>query len=932
MVNEQAVASTPEDHPDYGMYLNNLGNALELRFQRMGLMNDLDRAFMAIEKAIKQTPVGYPNRVGYLNNFGIVLHKQFDQTGSIDTLDRAITVYKEIITSIPNSHRDLAGYINNFANAIQRRFEVTGLLEDLDQAVTAYEQAIVSAPAISKYPVHGIYLGYGTAMLRHFEWTGSMNDLDIALKVAKEEATSSILNDHPINHPYNPIMLNNLGSAFLRRFERTGNIDDLDQAIRKYEEAVSTGMRDDLYRASRLNNLGCALQRRFQAVKWVEDIERAIKMHEESIILVPDNHPGRCMYLDNLGSAFRVRFVQTQSIDTLDHAIETYSQAVACTPDNNPQRATRLNNLGNALQSRFELASSLDDVNLAIATYEQAVAIDIAPPSIRLEAARSCSDLLIRQRMYTRAKRILEVAVHLLPTVSPRELKRSDQQFNISRWANIPSRAVSLRLADAEDPYKSLQLLELGRGIVANLQLETRSDITELAASHPDLANRFQKLRDQLDPPQKQFEAPVVEDVPFAGSSISALNHFESTSARRSLCKEFVQLLGHIRSLEGLQNFLQGPSEAEMHSLADGGSIVVFNVSEIRSDAFLVTNDKIQVVHLPRLTSDSVQAYTRRFLRAIREQWRISLYRKAMLEMNVILEWLWDVAVLPVLEELGYSQTPPASDVWPRVWWIGSGLLNILPIHASGYHHLTPPKTAIDRVISLYASTLKSLSYARERERRLDQDVLEDTSLLVAMPTTPGERDLPNVKRECGEIQKIFLAAGIDTTVTENPTRETVLSQLSNYSIVHFTCHGKSASDPSQSSLLLEDWESLPLTVLDLTSVTIKLGRFAYLSACDTSSMEDKDLMDESISLTSAVQLAGYPSVVGTLWQIMDNHAPEVAREVYKWSVGESGSFDGRQVAEALHKAVRNLRDVTCMSSRYGSDPLIWAPYIYVGM
>ena len=141
----------------------------------------------------------------------------------------------------------------------------------------------------------------------------------------------------------------------------------------------------------------------------------------------------------------------------------------------------------------------MDDLDRAIMTKEQAVMTDTAPPSIRLKAASSCSDLLISQRRYKHAKPILEAAVRLLPTISPRALKRSDQQYNISQFANITSRAVSISLADADYPYNSLQLLELGRGILANLQLEVRSDISVLAASHPDLAQQFQELRDRID-------------------------------------------------------------------------------------------------------------------------------------------------------------------------------------------------------------------------------------------------------------------------------------------------------------------------------------------------------------------------------------------------------------------------------------------------
>ena len=58
-----------------------------------------------------------------------------------------------------------------------------------------------------------------------------------------------------------------------------------------------------------------------------------------------------------------------------------------------------------------------------------------------------------------------------------------------------------MSLENVETPYKSLQLLELGRGILANLQLEVRSDISVLASSHPALAQKFKELRDQIDTP-----------------------------------------------------------------------------------------------------------------------------------------------------------------------------------------------------------------------------------------------------------------------------------------------------------------------------------------------------------------------------------------------------------------------------------------------
>ena len=78
-------------------------------------------------------------------------------------------------------------------------------------------------------------------------------------------------------------------------------------------------------------------------------------------------------------------------------------------------------------------------------------------------------------------------------------------------------------------------------------------------------------------------------------------------------------------------------------------------------------------------------------------------------------------------------------------------------------------------------------------------------------------------------------------------------SELSQYSIVHFACHGFSADDPSQSALFLDDWEIAPLTVSDLISLNLDHAKFAELSACHSSAMRGFRLLDESISLSSAI-------------------------------------------------------------------------------
>ena len=58
-------------------------------------------------------------------------------------------------------------------------------------------------------------------------------------------------------------------------------------------------------------------------------------------------------------------------------------------------------------------------------------------------------------------------------------------------------------------------------------------------------------------------------------------------------------------------------------------------------------------------------------------------------------------------------------------------------------------------------------------------------------------------------------------------------------------------------------------------------AQLAYLSACDTAITSTAGLIDEAIHLTTAFQLAGFPHVIGTLWEINDELAVTIADAFY---------------------------------------------------
>jgi CHAT domain-containing protein len=209
--------------------------------------------------------------------------------------------------------------------------------------------------------------------------------------------------------------------------------------------------------------------------------------------------------------------------------------------------------------------------------------------------------------------------------------------------------------------------------------------------------------------------------------------------------------------------------------------------------------------------------------------------------------------------------------------------------------------------------------------------------LIVAMPTTPGiPGRLNHVPAEVEMLHRrlrdaVLLCepdsddclAGAQVTL---PTKASVLAYLPTCPITHFACHGAShPRDPSKSQLLLHDHSTDPLTVDELAPIQLGQAQLAYLSACRTAAIDATELLDEAIHLTSAFQLAGFPHVIGTLWEIDDHQAVTVADTFYTHLTTAPHALDTSLAAHALHTAIRAVRD------QFPRTPSLWAAYLHTG-
>jgi hypothetical protein len=261
---------------------------------------------------------------------------------------------------------------------------------------------------------------------------------------------------------------------------------------------------------------------------------------------------------------------------------------------------------------------------------------------------------------------------------------------------------------------------------------------------------------------------------------------------RRHVADDLTALLAQIRDLDGFQSFGLPPATGELLAQAKAGPVVTFNISSYRSDALILTETGITSLELPGLAEDTLMDQVDTFYEALSATGRpgpAADRTGAQGTLQEILGWLWEVAAGPVLQVLGYHQPPPDGTAWPRVWWVPGGLLGLLPLHAAGYHAIPPDpqhRAVLDRVVSSYTPTVGALKQAREHARASAS--VPGRSLIVAMPTTPGLPNLPNVAREAAMLQArlpspVLLtepdpAGQAPAEPDELPTRDNVLGNL----------------------------------------------------------------------------------------------------------------------------------------------------------
>jgi hypothetical protein len=797
---------------------------------------------------------------------GRALYLRYGLTGDRTALDEAAGVLEESVRASPADDPSYLLRLNQLGDVLQRSAEHTGD-ESVRQTAIRYLRAAVEGAPSTSGSLLGFKVDLAAALRDRGRHTGD-------LAAAREGV--SLLHEALAATPSDTRSWGNRCENYLIAVqglvEQTADFELLDQAVEMGQAARGRGSND----ATIPLLLGLLHHDRFLHTRLQSDLAQAVTAFSEVVEAVPYGEDDHVSALGNLGRVWFSEYRFTGDPEALRRSVTALGSAVRASAPDSPKRGAAEINYGDALYAQYEVSQDPGVLAAAGHAFRAAAQHGGLQPIVRIKAARAWADTEASAGHWRRARDAYAYAVGLLPRVAPRRLARLDQQRALEELDGLAADAAASAVM-ANDPEAAVRLLELGRGVLGGQVLQSRSDLSRLSAVAPELAEQLADTVERLTP---------------SGHLLGA-----AADERHDLDIRLGRLLDEVRGLPGFADFLAPPALADLLVSTVGGPVVLINVSGFRSDALIVEPSGVTVVELPGVTPDSVAGQAAAFRAALHAATRPGAGEtEAQTTVTEALGWLW--------ERLGYTTAP--SGAWPRVWWSPVGQLALLPLHAAGRFPDGP--TVLDRAVSAYTPTLRALRHARARYVRAREDLV-----IVAIGDAPGAKTLRGTDREASRIAALTPAtrlAGAQATV------DAVRAALASHSSVHFACHAASDPDnPSAGHLLLHDG---PLSVLDVSALDLSGVRLAVLSACETS-LGTHRIPDESLHLMSAFQLAGYPQVVGTLWQVNDHVARLVAVDLHQWIAG------GEDVAMALHHAVRRCRE------RFPKTPTLWAAHLYSG-
>jgi len=593
-------------------------------------------------------------------------------------------------------------------------------------------------------------------------------------------------------------------------------------------------------------------------------------------------------------------FHSTHDMAHLDESI-TLLRDVLKSPVTPLARLDIIRPLISALSSRFMRFRETIDAEEMMDLFSKAAADTYGNISDRFniscqwaEFARDYGDHQSTSTAYERAVSLMKDSLTFGPTLEIQHYRLVSRRVD---YETLPLEYASHQV-DIGQLEQAVETLERGRGLLWSEMRGLRMSIDQLRLVNLPLAARFAAINKDLEALTTTSSAGIW---PTEGQSdndglMDPIGQL--VVKQRALVAERDGLISQIQSLQGFRTFLKTPSFDTLRSAAECGPVIIINHSARRSDIIILLRDSP-----PLLVPTADDFYDRAkelkddLLSARGHGLDSDEYDDAL---SSVLKNLHDLVGRPVIQRLHDLNIPEQS----RIWFCPTSVFCSLPLHAMG-----PIRSESEGRVKFYFSDLYIPSYTPTlsvliESRKLRARPLDRPSMLLVIQP---DAEIPNALQEMRVIQSAGLSTA--TLLQETATPGAVLEHLMDYQFVHISCHGNlKTGKPFDAFFTL--YEGARLTLLDIVRSRLPAAEFAFLSACHTAELTTESIADEGLHLAGAVQYCGFRSVVGTMWEMVDDDGPDLARNFYgsvfsnKWQ----GMPYHERTAEALRDAVKLMR------------------------